>query len=62
VLEFLQDGGCQIVLDMIALDATPEIDKQTAMQLLMPVASLGRRYKELLCKNSGAFHELEPNY
>ncbi|KAI3380185.1 hypothetical protein SNEBB_002760 [Seison nebaliae] len=53
IVEFLQIGGIQTLIDSISIESTNESDKRKALSLLHSIGSNGIKYKILICKQSG---------
>ena len=55
VLEFIEAGGVHTVLDVLETDTSSDGDKLAAVNVLLLLVRLGRKYKELICDNGGTF-------
>jgi hypothetical protein len=51
--EFLEIGGVFTLLDILNQDVCKTQDRQETIKVLNIIASSGRRYKELICENTG---------
>ena len=51
--EFVEVGGVQTLLQLIAVKQAKEVDKAEALNVLYSVADSGRKYKEHICECYG---------
>ena len=51
--EFVEVGGVQTLLQLIAVKQAKELDKREALNVLYSVADSGRKYKEHICECYG---------